>query len=219
MHYDLRESPGGGGEGPPARLRSAWKPSPAHRRSWILRPSCGPCTRSTACLPRPSPKPPASSRSATTPRGTRLVSSGGEPSKFLWIIRKGAVRLERQGQTAATLEEGDVLGYPSMLSGKGSFDVFAEEDLLAYLLPESVFHELLSSRPLRGFSPTRSPPACATRSRGLPRASSPRASSARASASRSRRAASAATRASATVSIALHAIAKSRPAARCGWST
>ncbi len=78
------------------------------------------------------------------PRGTRLVSTGGEPSKALWIIRKGAVRLDRHGQTAATLEEGDVFGYPSILSGKGSFDVFAEEELLAYLLPEDVFRELLA---------------------------------------------------------------------------
>jgi CBS domain-containing protein len=78
------------------------------------------------------------------PRGARLIVAGGEPSKSLWIIRKGVVRLERQGQTAATLEEGDLFGYPSLLAGKASFDVFAEEDLLAYRLPEDVFRELLS---------------------------------------------------------------------------
>ncbi len=77
------------------------------------------------------------------PKGSRLISAGGEPSKALWIIRKGVVRLERQGQTATTLEEGDVFGYPSILSGKAAFDVFADEDLLAYLLPEDVFRELL----------------------------------------------------------------------------
>ncbi len=78
------------------------------------------------------------------PRGTRLVSAGGEPSKVLGIIRKGALRLERQGETMATLEEGDVFGYPSMLSGKASFDAVVDEDMLAYLLPEKVFRELLS---------------------------------------------------------------------------
>ncbi len=78
------------------------------------------------------------------PKGTRLVSAGGEPSKALWIIRKGALRLERQGQTMATLEEGDVFGYPSMLSGQALFDAVVDEDMLAYLLPEEIFRELLS---------------------------------------------------------------------------
>jgi CBS domain-containing protein len=85
------------------------------------------------------------------PRGARLIEAGGEPSKTLWIIRKGVVRLERQGATAVTLEQGEVFGYPSMLAGKASFDVFAEEDLLAYLLPEAVFRELLSEPPFTGF--------------------------------------------------------------------
>jgi CBS domain-containing protein len=85
------------------------------------------------------------------PRGARLIVAGGEPSNALWIIRKGIVRLERQGQTAATLEPGDLFGYPSMLAGKASFDVYAEEDLLAYLLPETVFRELLSEPAFTGF--------------------------------------------------------------------
>ncbi len=33
------------------------------------------------------------------PRGDRLVSAGGEPLRHLYLVRKGAVRLEREGKT------------------------------------------------------------------------------------------------------------------------
>ena len=78
------------------------------------------------------------------PAGTRLVERGGAPLPHLYIIRKGIVRLERDGQTLQLLEEGEVFGYTSLISGKATLDAVVEEDLLAYRIPGEQFHELLA---------------------------------------------------------------------------
>ncbi|AEB12545.1 DUF294 nucleotidyltransferase-like domain-containing protein [Marinithermus hydrothermalis] len=78
------------------------------------------------------------------PAGTRVLVRGGAPSRYLYVIRKGAVRLERAGRVALHLEEGEVFGYPSLLSGEPpAFDVVVEEDLLAYRVRREVFARLL----------------------------------------------------------------------------
>ena len=77
------------------------------------------------------------------PVGTRLVQSGGTPLQHLYIIRKGAVRLESGGQTLQLLEEGEVFGYTSLLSKKATLDAIVEEDLLAYRIPQAEFEALL----------------------------------------------------------------------------
>jgi CBS domain-containing protein len=84
------------------------------------------------------------------PAGTRLLVRGGEPSAHLYVIRKGAVRLEREGQTLQVLEEGEIFGFTSLISGKATIDVVVEEDLLAYRLPKSQFEELLAHGPFAG---------------------------------------------------------------------
>jgi CBS domain-containing protein len=40
------------------------------------------------------------------PAGTQLVRVGAPPLQHLYVIRKGSVRLEREGQTLQVLEEG-----------------------------------------------------------------------------------------------------------------
>jgi CBS domain-containing protein len=77
------------------------------------------------------------------PRGTRILSQGGAPSKHLYVIRQGAVRMTRTGRVTMVLEEGETFGYASILSGTSSFDVVAEEDVLAYRIPERVFRTLI----------------------------------------------------------------------------
>lgn len=72
------------------------------------------------------------------PAGTWLVRVGAEPLQHLYVIRKGAVRIERDGQTLQILEEGEVFGHSSLVSGKASLDVAVEEDLLAYRIPGEV---------------------------------------------------------------------------------
>ena len=78
------------------------------------------------------------------PTGTTLARVGKEPLRHLWVIRKGAVRLERDGQTLQVLEEGETFGYTSLITGKATIDVDVEEDLVAYRIPEKAFRLLLS---------------------------------------------------------------------------
>ncbi|GEJ59071.1 DUF294 nucleotidyltransferase-like domain-containing protein [Anaeromyxobacter diazotrophicus] len=78
------------------------------------------------------------------PAGARLAASGTVPLAHLYVIRKGAVRIERDGQMLQLLEEGEIFGYTSLITGKATLDVQVEEDLLAYRLPGAVFHELLT---------------------------------------------------------------------------
>jgi CBS domain-containing protein len=84
------------------------------------------------------------------PAGTRLLARGGAPSQHLYVIRKGAVRLEREGQTLQVLEEGEIFGFTSLISGKATLDVTVEEDLLAYRLPKKEFEALLAHAPFAG---------------------------------------------------------------------
>ncbi|HET8538854.1 MAG TPA: DUF294 nucleotidyltransferase-like domain-containing protein [Anaeromyxobacter sp.] len=76
--------------------------------------------------------------------GTRLVEAGGHPLEHLYVIRKGAVRIERGGRTLQVLEEGEIFGYTSLLSGEATLDVVAEGELLTYRLPGEVFRRLLA---------------------------------------------------------------------------
>jgi CBS domain-containing protein len=84
------------------------------------------------------------------PAGTRVAQRGGKPLEHLYVIRKGAVRLERDGQTLQLLEEGETFGYTSLITGHASIDVVVEEDLLAYRLPAAEFHRLLQDGAFAG---------------------------------------------------------------------
>ena len=76
------------------------------------------------------------------PAGTKLVTVGEQPLQHLYVIRKGAVRLERGGQTIQMLEEGEIFGYTSLITGKATLDVLVEEDLSALELPAADFRRL-----------------------------------------------------------------------------
>jgi CBS domain-containing protein len=86
-----------------------------------------------------------------SPRGERVLRRGGPRSEHLYVIRKGAVRLERDGQQLMALEEGDCFGFPSLI-GRASplADAVAAEDTLLYRLPEAVFTSLIESSPAFG---------------------------------------------------------------------
>lgn len=78
------------------------------------------------------------------PRGSKVLERNGPKSEHLYLIRKGEVRLERDGQTVLHLEEGEVFGYPSLLAQDApAFDVVAEKDLLVYRWPRAVLQKLL----------------------------------------------------------------------------
>jgi CBS domain-containing protein len=77
------------------------------------------------------------------PAGTWLVRTAGRPLEHLFVIRKGVVRLERDGQQLQILEEGETFGYTSLISRQANLDVQVEEDLVAYRLPAAEFRILL----------------------------------------------------------------------------
>ncbi|MGK0618349.1 putative nucleotidyltransferase substrate binding domain-containing protein [Meiothermus cerbereus] len=86
------------------------------------------------------------------PKGSKVLSRTGPKSQHLYMIRKGVARLERDGLAVVHLEEGEVFGYPSLISQDSpTFDVIAEEDLLVYRWPEKVFHKLMEHRPFAEF--------------------------------------------------------------------
>jgi CBS domain-containing protein len=78
------------------------------------------------------------------PAGAHLVRPGAAPLAHLYVIRKGSVRLERDGRTLQVLEEGEIFGYTSLLKREATIDVVVEEDLVAYVLPAAAFERLLS---------------------------------------------------------------------------
>jgi len=78
------------------------------------------------------------------PAGTAVVRKGGRPLEHLYVIRKGAVRLERDGQLLQILEEGECFGYTSLLTDEATLDVTVEDDLLAYRIPAEAFRSLLA---------------------------------------------------------------------------
>ncbi len=84
------------------------------------------------------------------PAGSRILHRGGTPSEHLYVIRKGAVRLERDGATLQVLEEGEIFGFTSLISGRATLDVIVEEDLLAYRLPKREFEALLAHAAFAG---------------------------------------------------------------------
>jgi CBS domain-containing protein len=77
------------------------------------------------------------------PAGSWLVRAGGKPLEHLFVIRKGAVRLERDGQTVQLIEEGETFGFISLLTGQTGLDVQVEEDLVAYRIPTAAARVLL----------------------------------------------------------------------------
>jgi len=75
--------------------------------------------------------------------GARLLRRGGEPSDHLFVIARGAVRLESDGDVLQVLEEGETFGFTSLISGRASLDVVVLEDLVACRVPRDAFEQLL----------------------------------------------------------------------------
>lgn len=82
------------------------------------------------------------------PRGETILRRTDPQNDRLFLIRKGAVRLERDRRLVQMLEEGDLFGYPSLLSGTSpTVDVVAEEDSLVYRVPKTTFDRLMEIKP------------------------------------------------------------------------
>ncbi len=82
------------------------------------------------------------------PRGEPVLRSGGARSEHLYVIRKGAVSLERDGRQLMALEAGDCFGSPSLIAGAAPLaDAVPTDDTLLYRLPEAVFKALMQASP------------------------------------------------------------------------
>lgn len=84
--------------------------------------------------------------------GTHVLAQNGPPSRYLYVIRTGAMRLVLNGQVAEVMGPGGIFGHISILNkDASSFDVVAEDDVLLYRIPEPVFRSLLENACLAEF--------------------------------------------------------------------
>lgn len=69
----------------------------------------------------------------------------GEPTRYLFVIRSGAMELVHGKETVEVLEPGECFGHPSLVSGLApTFSVRAREDSSCFLIPGEVALEVLS---------------------------------------------------------------------------
>ncbi len=78
------------------------------------------------------------------PKDEVIFEEGSKPLEYLYIVRKGAVVLEVDGREIDFLHEGDVFGYPSLLSGNPPTSTAkVVQDVILYLLPKDMFLKLI----------------------------------------------------------------------------
>jgi CBS domain-containing protein len=81
------------------------------------------------------------------PEGDTILTRGGPPSAFLYVVRTGAVELLDDGTVIDLLEEGELFGHPSLIAGlPPTFSVRSVEDTLCYLIDRTVADEVLRTR-------------------------------------------------------------------------
>lgn len=79
--------------------------------------------------------------------GHDILTVGGQPSQFLYVVCKGSVDLirefEGEMQIFDSLGPGEAFGHPSLILGQTPIiTVRAHTEVLAYLIPAATFHEL-----------------------------------------------------------------------------
>ncbi|HEX6850243.1 MAG TPA: putative nucleotidyltransferase substrate binding domain-containing protein [Candidatus Polarisedimenticolaceae bacterium] len=80
------------------------------------------------------------------PAGALVLRRGGARSEYLYVVRKGTVRLERDGQVVQVLEEGECFGFPSLIGATAPHvDAIASEESLLYRIPGPVFSWLMQA--------------------------------------------------------------------------
>lgn len=86
------------------------------------------------------------------PAGTVILDQGGLPSAFAYVIRRGEVELVDGDQAVDVLEEGEMFGFPSLLSGKSPlFTARAADDTICYLMDAEVAASVLDVPTVAGF--------------------------------------------------------------------
>jgi CBS domain-containing protein len=78
------------------------------------------------------------------PAGSELLLEGGDPSRYLMVLRSGQVTLSKGGEIRRVLEPGDLFGYPSILAGTApALDVTVSSNASICRIPEATFRGLL----------------------------------------------------------------------------
>ncbi|CAG0944557.1 Arabinose 5-phosphate isomerase KdsD [Anaerolineae bacterium] len=83
------------------------------------------------------------------PKDTAILTEGGEPSQFLYVIQKGSVRISVRSESADEIiidmrSEGEHFGLTSMMRGTTTqMNVTAIEDTIAYLFPKPFVAQLM----------------------------------------------------------------------------
>jgi CBS domain-containing protein len=89
---------------------------------------------------------------AFVPHGTAVLRRGGPRSAFLYVVRRGAVRLERDGQLLQVIEDGECFGFPSLIGrSEPTADAVCAEDCLLYQVPAATFDRLMEEREFAAF--------------------------------------------------------------------
>ncbi len=82
-----------------------------------------------------------------------ILTFGGDPAQFLYVVCKGHVDLIREGedeeaQIFDSLGPGEAFGHPSLIRGQSPIiTVRSHTEVLAYLIPASLFHDLRDEHP------------------------------------------------------------------------
>ena len=80
------------------------------------------------------------------PQAAVILQEGGDPARFFYVVRKGAVELVEGDQILDVLMEGEAFGQLSLFSGLGpSATMRAHEDTICYLIDGEVAEQVLGT--------------------------------------------------------------------------
>ena len=81
------------------------------------------------------------------PAGDTILRQSGEPSRYLYVVRTGAVEVLDGTDVVDLLGEGEVFGQFSLLSGLGpAFSIRAGEDTICYLVDADIAESVMGTR-------------------------------------------------------------------------
>ena len=81
------------------------------------------------------------------PEDAVIIRAAGEPARFLYVIRRGAVELVEEDHVLDVLGEGKAFGHLSLLSGLSPVaTIRAAEDTICYLIEAELAEQVLGTR-------------------------------------------------------------------------
>lgn len=86
------------------------------------------------------------------PKGTHILIQDGPPSEYLYVIKKGGVKVYRKINDEEVVidyrSEGDSFGFVSLISGdKSRANIVAIDDTICYLIPKETINFLINKYP------------------------------------------------------------------------